>query len=156
MPSGLILDELDLNLSSASLLVRLWFLLVVIVIGTAVDCVAVVDKRVIGDTWMTGMSVLRVGRVSCHVHSLALAHINVEPKKPGISSQKSKKVYCRLVISYCQVLQRAIKKYQGTYCRQYFRGGFRSKRERAGCGVNLLRAALNKLRNQRYKYLARL
>ena len=47
MTSGLVLDELDLNLSPASLLVGLGLLVVVVIVGADLAGVVVLDERVV-------------------------------------------------------------------------------------------------------------
>jgi hypothetical protein len=63
--AGLILDELELDLSSAGFLVRLGFLLFVIVFDGAVNGVVVLDEAVFGDgrlrLWLTGLLLLLCG-----------------------------------------------------------------------------------------------
>ena len=54
MASGLVLDELDLNLSSAGLLVGLGLLLIVVLVGAAVGGVMVLDERVIARDGLGG------------------------------------------------------------------------------------------------------
>jgi hypothetical protein len=82
MTSRFILDEFDLDLSSPCLLLRFRFLVVVVIVPSTVDCVVVIDERVLGDggAWRCGVGSL--GLVGCwgtvswmHVESaLALAH----------------------------------------------------------------------------------
>lgn len=74
MPPGLVLDKLDLNLSSPSFLVALWLVIIVVVVAAAVYGVPVIDKRVVSNARVTRMRVLRISWVACHVHSRALLH----------------------------------------------------------------------------------
>lgn len=75
MTSGLILNEFDLDLSTASLLVRLWLIFFIVVIGTALIGSIVVDERVIADgAWERGRMAIGGGRVADKVSSLAFAH----------------------------------------------------------------------------------
>ena len=48
MPSRFILNEFNLNLAPARLLVRFWFLLVFVIVGGTVVGVLVVDELVCG------------------------------------------------------------------------------------------------------------
>lgn len=75
MTSRLILDKLDLDLSTACLLVRLGLILVVILIGTTLVRSIVVDERVIADRprQRRGMAIARSG-VAWKVCALAFAH----------------------------------------------------------------------------------
>ena len=79
VPSRLVLDEFNFDFSAAGLLVRLWLVVVVVVIAGRVDCVVVVDERVICHGWLArnhlavGVSVCRAWLV--HVESaLPLSH----------------------------------------------------------------------------------
>lgn len=67
MTSGLVVDEFDLNLSSAGLLVSLWPIVVVVVVGT-VARVIVVDKPVVG--WWLYRHI--------YVRSLAFVHLKLD------------------------------------------------------------------------------
>jgi len=88
MTPGLVLDELDLNLSSSSFLV-LWFLVVLVIVCSTVHSVSVIDKCIFPNAWMHGMSVLSVCWVSCHIHSGALSH-EIQGKKTCLSSLTDK------------------------------------------------------------------
>ena len=76
MPSRFILNEFNLNLASARLLVRFWFLVLVVLVAGAVVGVLVVDELVGGRRvgglvrpfsrvvlHRRGLLVLRIGRV---------------------------------------------------------------------------------------------
>lgn len=75
MTSRFILNKFDLDLSSSGLLVCFGLFVVVVVLSCAVDCIMVVDERVIcdgGDAWL-GVSWGGVSGV--HIEgALALSH----------------------------------------------------------------------------------
>lgn len=64
MPSRFILNEFNLNLASARLLVRFWFLVIVVIVGGTVVGILVVDKLV-GGRGVGGL-VGTFGRVVLH------------------------------------------------------------------------------------------
>jgi hypothetical protein len=49
MTPGFVLDELDLDLATAGLLVRLWLVVFIVVVRAAVCGVMVIDERVVVD-----------------------------------------------------------------------------------------------------------
>lgn len=53
MTPGLVLDKLNFDLSASCFLVGLWLIVVVVIIAGRVDCVVVVDKRVVCDGWLS-------------------------------------------------------------------------------------------------------
>ena len=75
MPSRFILNEFNLNLASARLLVRFWFLLIVIIVAGAVVGVLVVYELVCG--WGMGGLVGAFGRVVLHLGLLLLLVLRV-------------------------------------------------------------------------------
>jgi hypothetical protein len=70
MPSRFILNEFNLNLASARLLVRFWFLVIFVVVAGAVVGVLVVYELVGG--WGMGRLVGPFGRVVLHLGLLLL------------------------------------------------------------------------------------
>lgn len=72
VPSRLVLDKLDLDLAAAGLLVGLGLLVVVVVVGRAVDSGVVVDERVFTDGGL--MWIGRGRNVDCSALTLAGAH----------------------------------------------------------------------------------
>jgi len=71
MPSRFILNEFNLNLASARLLVRFWFLVIFVIVGGAVVGVLVVYELVGG--WGMGSLVGPFGRVVLHGGLLVLS-----------------------------------------------------------------------------------
>ena len=70
MPSRFILNEFNLNLASARLLVRFWFLIIFVVVGGAVVGVLVVYELVCG--WGMSSLVCPFCRVVLHLWLLLL------------------------------------------------------------------------------------
>lgn len=85
MTSRFVLNELNLDLTTTSLFVRLWLLLVLVIVAPAFVRSIVVDERVIPDgTWERRWMAIARYRVAREVSTLSFAHGRGSRRQVGL------------------------------------------------------------------------